>query len=153
MSEFSIILWINSIIFTAISLFCFRKSNTLNKNLAEEFQAAPHFAPPNDDGYGISLTTFNGFGKCFQGKFRISNIGDKRSYVTYHCLMLLFVVFPGTPYRVIETTGKWDMNRSFHIIGSEIEDKREKYSVRCRFYGMWSMGVAIFSFLMALMFF
>ena len=140
----SSILLIIAAVFAIISTFCFVRRNSLLKEIESEFKMNPHFETPNNDGDELTLRIINGFGKCFQGKFRKANIGEYKTHVTYHCIVLLFLIFPRTAYRVIPTTGKWDTRPSWRIIGSDIEDSREKSCIKYRFYGVWSCVIAIF---------
>jgi len=134
-------------VFSVISAICLTKYRSLNKALAEEFISNPYFADPNCDGDGISLTTINGIGKTFVGKFRKAKIGNRDSYVSYHCLLLLFVCIPQKCYRVVPEGAQ-----SFYIIGSETFDNREATCIRYRFYGIISLALAICSILILIIF-
>lgn len=131
---------------------CFIKRKQLLQELNDEFAAHPYFEEPNNDGDDISLTTVNGFGSCFQGTFREANIGEHKSYVTYHSTILLFLIFPKTPYRVVPVSGKWASRPSWRIIGSVTDDKRERQCIKYRFYGLWAGAIAVFCLIMMLLF-
>ncbi|MCM1177770.1 MAG: hypothetical protein NC308_05955 [Clostridium sp.] len=123
----------------AISIVVFYRYNCFKKELDKEFDSNPYCSEPNDDGANLSLTTFNGFGKTFSGKFRKITIEGQLSYVTYHCTTLLFFIIPGKCYRVIPKK-----SNSFIVIGSETPDSREIKCVKLLFYGIWSVGLIFF---------
>lgn len=114
------------VVFGSLSCFLFYKYRKLNRQLAEEFALNPHFAEPNDDGEGLSFTTFNGFGHSLQGKFRKATIDGQLSHVSYRCRQIgLFAIFPDECLRIIPIGGG-----KFYILGSDVYDAREATCIR-----------------------
>lgn len=133
-----------ALILACISILCFVRYKMLSKSIEEEFVRNPHFQQPNNDGDNISLTTIQGFGKIFSGKFRNAVTGGYDSYVTYHCTLILYLlIIPGKAYRVIPTTEKGDTRPSWHVVGSEISNPKEKACVVYRFYGVMTGILAL----------
>lgn len=136
---------------TALGVYCLCRGRALKKIINAEFRCNPFFAEPNDDGKDVSLfmLRFIGmFGTCFFGKFREAMIGERNSYVAYHCTCFLFFIFPGTCYRVIPLYG----GTSYNIIGSEQSDKREITSLKLQFYGTIALILGIAAIIMGILF-
>ncbi len=146
--EFLVIMFGISVVCGLICFLCFSQKRKLQQELDHENTLHPDCEYPKCIDGNIRLLTISGVGTAFMGEFRKINIEGYNSYVTYRCMVLLFLVFPMTAYRVIPTSGKWDTSPSWKILGSVTGKSSEMSCIRYRFYGIWSGIVACISTLL-----